>query len=253
VLHTEVDDSSARLSSWLVEPKRAVAKGTVVLLHGVRMDKRSLSPMAVALVDAGYRVLLTDLRGHGESSGRFLTYGTHEALDVSQVLDSLAGEGAELGPVGVYGFSYGGAVALELGARDARVKAVVAAAPFSTLHEVLADYRHKYLPAALELVPGWWFRSATRHAAALAGFDADTAGPRSVIGRSSASILLLHGDADTQVPLRHSRMLVTATHGRASLVVLTGATHETIPADTSGAIRRETVAWFDRVLVPRAS
>jgi dipeptidyl aminopeptidase/acylaminoacyl peptidase len=252
VLRTEVGPPSATVSSWLVEPKQAQAKGTIVLLHGVRMDKRSLAPMAVALSDAGYRTLLVDLRGHGESSGSFLTYGAVEVLDVSRILDSLAVDGTELGPVGVYGFSYGGAVALQLGSRDPRVKAVVAAAPFSTLDEVLGDYRRRYLPHALELLPDWWFRGATRQAGSLAGFDADAAGPYGVIARSSARILLLHGDADTQVPLRHSQMLAGATHGRARLLVLSGGTHETIPADASGVVRREAVSWFDQALAPRA-
>jgi dipeptidyl aminopeptidase/acylaminoacyl peptidase len=128
------------------------------------------------------------------------------------------------------------------------VKAVVAAAPFSTLEEVLADYRRKYLPHPLDRLPDWWFRGATHQAAALAGFDADSAGPYDVIARSSAHMLLLHGDADTQVPLRHSRLLAHSTRGRATLTALAGVTHESMAADGAGVVRRETVAWFDRWL-----
>lgn len=242
----QVGPPNARIAGWLVEPTNGAAKGTVVLLHGVRMDKRSLAPMGAALTDAGYRAVLLDLRGHGESSGRYLTYGAVEAADVSQVLDSLSASGLALGQVGVYGFSYGGAVALEVGARDPRVQCVVAVAAFSSLREVVADYRQKYLPWPVALIPERWFQGAVDHAAAWADFDPDRSAPIELVRHSTAVTLLIHGSADTQIPLRHSRALLKAAGDRAKLVVLPGATHDAMPSDASGAIRREAVAWFDR-------
>ena len=58
-------------------------------------------------------------------------------------------------------------------------------------------------------------------------------------------------DADTHVPLRHSEALARAARGRATLRVLRGETHETIPLDESGAVEREAIAWFGRSLSPR--
>jgi pimeloyl-ACP methyl ester carboxylesterase len=241
---TPVGPPAARVASWVVEPLVSPAKATVVLLHGVRMDKRSLVPIAAALSDAGYRAVLIDLRGHGESTGQYLTYGSVESKDVSRVLDALPVE--ERTCLGAYGFSYGAAVAIELSARDARVQAVVAVAPFSSLREVTRDYEDKYLPVPLSLIPDAWFQRAVDQAGRLAGFDPDRAGPVGTVGRSNAQLLLLHGAADTQLPIRHSKALAAAAGPRARLVILPDTTHEAAPADPTGVVRQQTVAWFDQ-------
>ena len=245
-LEVAVGPPSATLESWVVAPRGAKSKGTIVLLHGVRTDKRSLIGVGEALADAGYRAVLVDLRGHGESSGRFLTYGEVEAKDVSSVLDALEARGTRLGCIGAYGFSYGGSVAVELGARDPRIGTVVAVAPFSTVRGVLADYRHKYLPSPLSSLPDTWFQGALDDAAVLADFDPDRSAPLVAAAQSSANLLLIHGTNDTQVPPRHSQALFDAARGNARLLTLPGADHATIPSDATGVVRRETVAWFER-------
>lgn len=246
-LTTTVGPPAARLVSWVAPPPGRAVRGTVVLLHGVRMDKRSLVPVGSALIDAGYRAVLTDLRGHGESTGDYLTYGAREAEDVAAVLTDVGAQD-DLGPVGAYGFSYGGAVALELGAVDPRVKAVVAVAAFSTLRSVVADYERKYLPGPLRLIPDAWFQGAVDEAASRAAFDPDRQSPLRAVERSSERLLLIHGTADSQVPLRHSQALAAAAGARGTLLTVPGGTHESMALDASGDVARETVAWFQRSL-----
>jgi len=245
-LEVAVGPPNATLESWVVAPRGTQSKGTIVLLHGVRTDKRSLIGVGEALSDAGYRAVLVDLRGHGESSGRFLTYGEVEAKDVSSVLDALEARGTQLGCIGAYGFSYGGSVAVELGARDRRIGTVVAVAPFSTVRGVLADYRDKYLPPPLSSLPDAWFQGAIDDAAGLAAFDPDRSAPLVAAAHSSANLLLIHGTNDTQVPPRHSQALFDAARGNARLLTLRAADHATIPLDATGVVRQATVAWFDR-------
>jgi dipeptidyl aminopeptidase/acylaminoacyl peptidase len=212
------------------------------------MGKESLARVGVALSDAGYRAVLLDLRGHGESSGRYLTYGEVEARDAAAVLDDVGSRSGPLGCVGAYGFSYGASVALELGALDPRVKAVVAVSAFSSLRGVVGDYREKYLPGPLRLLPDAWFDGVIAEAGRIASFDPDASAPLVAVGRSRASMLMIHGTADSQVPERHSRALVGAAEGRAALVSVPGAGHGDMPADATGLVRRETLAWFDRFL-----
>jgi len=235
------------LAAWVVEPPGGLATGTVVLLHGVRMDKRASVPVALALCDAGYRAVLVDLPGHGESAGRYLSYGAREAKDISGMLDALDASGLRLGPVGAYGFSYGAAVAIDLASRDPRVRGVVAVSPFASLREVVRDYRRKYVPA-LRVIPDRWFQQAVDDTAWFVGFNPDASAPLRSIRDSIAPTLLIHGDADTQVPLRHSQALAKAAAGRATLLVLHGGTHDSMPVDASHRIRNEAVAWFDAQL-----
>jgi pimeloyl-ACP methyl ester carboxylesterase len=247
-IETPVGPPAATLASWWIEPRTAPARGTIVLLHGVRMDRSSLVSAGIAFQEAGYRSILVDLRGHGESSGSYLTYGAVEATDLSELLDSLEGRGVSLGHVGVFGFSYGAAVALDLGARDERVCAVVAAAPFASLREVVVDYRHKYLPAALNLVPERWFDAAIDDAGWLAAFNPDQSSPLLAVSRSRAHQLLLHGTADTQIPLRHSVALSSLAGRRAELRTIPGAEHYDLPRGAQ--VEHEALSWFERWLAP---
>jgi dipeptidyl aminopeptidase/acylaminoacyl peptidase len=239
--------AAGSLAAWVVEPA-ASAKGTLLLLHGVRMDRRSLAPLAASLADAGYQAVLVDLRGHGESDGSYLTYGGSDAPDLSRLLDRLAERGLALGPVGVYGFSYGGAVAIDLAARDERIKSVLAVSPFCSLRQVVGDYRRKYLPRWAELAPDAWFRDAVDAAALVGHFDAERASPLSNIAHVRAPVLLMHGDADTQVPLAHSQRLLEASAGHARLEIVRGATHESLSRADLQSVRSLVIRWFDESL-----
>jgi uncharacterized protein len=241
----DVGPPAARLVAWQIEPELQPPRGSIVLLHGVRMDRRSLVDAGVAFATSGFRSLLLDLRGHGESTGNYLTYGAVEAQDISEVLDQLAEQGTELGCVGTFGFSYGGAVALELGARDRRVQAVVAVAPFASLREVVADYRVNYLPAPLQLIPAAWFDAAVDEASRIAAFDPDETAPVRAVSRSRAHQLLIHGTADTQVPLRHSLALASVAGPLARLLRIDGASHDSMPPHV---LHAEASAWFERWL-----
>lgn len=82
----------------------------IVLCHGAHMDLRMFDTQVAPLVDAGYRVLRWDLRGHGSSKplGRDADVVTLTA-DLLAVLDATVGA-----PVVLVGQSYGGFVAQEL-------------------------------------------------------------------------------------------------------------------------------------------
>lgn len=66
-----------------------VPKGTLFVLHGVMMNKESMLHWGFYLAEQGYRVVLVDLRGHGQSTGSQITFGAREAVDLGQVLDEL--------------------------------------------------------------------------------------------------------------------------------------------------------------------
>jgi pimeloyl-ACP methyl ester carboxylesterase len=103
---------------------------TIFILHGYMMYKETMVPWASELAQAGYRVVLVDLRGHGESTGDIVTYGKYETKDLMQLLDYLKAQGLCDEKVGVLGLSYGATLALHWAAHDPRVQTVVAIAPY---------------------------------------------------------------------------------------------------------------------------
>ncbi|HTS19698.1 MAG TPA: alpha/beta fold hydrolase [Verrucomicrobiae bacterium] len=244
-LRVAVGPPDASLSVWIVEPSAGAPHATVLVCHGLHDQKRSLLPVAKHLAADGYRAVLVDLRGHGRSSGRWLTYGFVEAADLSQVLDALERENLLTGPVGVYGTSYGAACALMVAGRDPRVRAVVSVAPFTTMQDEVPYFiRHS------SKVPRWFITDETiaraiNDAGKLAGFDPKQASPLTAIQNTQAHVLLIHGEPDEKVSTEYSRQLHAATPRLSQLMLIPSAGgHDLLFRDRGGAIARATQAWF---------
>jgi 3-oxoadipate enol-lactonase len=86
----------------------------VVLLHGHTLDLRVWDEIVPPLVEAGYRAIRYDQRGHGRSGSPPSGYrwGDH-AADLAAVIDGLGAT-----PTHVVGLSKGGGIALELALRN---------------------------------------------------------------------------------------------------------------------------------------
>jgi pimeloyl-ACP methyl ester carboxylesterase len=215
----------------------ADARATVLVLHGIRDSRVAMRGWGALLAAAGMRAVLVDLRGHGRSSGDVLSYGVFDAADLSRVVDDLGARGAVRGKIGALGFSYGAATAIEWAGRDARVERVVAIAPFASLAEVVPGYAP--IP-----VPEIFARHAIALAGEMGGFDPSRASPLEAIARTRAPVLLFHGTADDRIPPRHAEELHAAAPDHSSLVLVEGATHDTIGEDPSGDLRARVVAWL---------
>jgi pimeloyl-ACP methyl ester carboxylesterase len=241
-LRVEVGPPSAELEAWVVDPPRA-PRGTVLVLHGIRSEKRGMLPVARMLRDAGFRAVLVDLRGHGGSSGEWLTYGVVESQDLLQLVDTLEALRWIEGPLSVYGASYGGAVGIQLAARDPRVRAVVSLSTFASLREVAPSYASHAAWGLGALLPGALVDSIVTDSAHLGGFDPESADTARAIGRTRAPVLLLHGDADAHVPYSHAEELADSC-AHCELVAIHGADHA--GALGSPQARAAALRWIER-------
>jgi pimeloyl-ACP methyl ester carboxylesterase len=135
---------------------------TVILLHGYGMTKESMSPWALVLAQAGYRVVALDLRGHGESGGARIGFGKYEATDLRQALDYLLAHGLCDERVGVMGISYGATMALHWAAVDPRIRSVVAIAPYNQPEEAVVRFAEMFnLPVPKKIIRAGMARAAT--------------------------------------------------------------------------------------------
>jgi pimeloyl-ACP methyl ester carboxylesterase len=209
------------LATLVLEPA-GPPKATVFVLHGIRDRKESMTGWGGHLTGLGYRAVLVDLVGQGQSRGDFLSYGVFDARELSKLLDKA------VGPIGVMGVSYGAATAIEWAAREPRLKAVVAVAPFQSLRAVVPEYFRRLWPIVSRLMPGFVVQIAVNRAGKLAGFDPDEASPLEAIDKIRAPVLLIHGTADLNIPYQHSEAL----HARApasELQIVPGANHIDLP------------------------
>jgi pimeloyl-ACP methyl ester carboxylesterase len=233
------------LCCWIAEP-REPPKGTVLVLHGIRSDKFWMMGLARRISEAGFLAVVPDLRGHGRSTGDWLSYGVRESQDLSRLLSELARLKRLVEPVGVVGVSYGAATGIQLAARDSRVRAVVAIAPFQSLEAVVPSYVQHYLPIFGHFVPRRLISESVAQAGALAGFDPKAADAETAISHTRAKVLLIHGTRDDHIPAEHSRHLHAAAPDHSELVLVEGADHFSIASDPTVTARA--VDWLLRWL-----
>jgi fermentation-respiration switch protein FrsA (DUF1100 family) len=121
------------LHGWYIPSQN---HAVIILLHGIAASRVMMLEVAVPLAEAGYGVLLFDLRVHGESEGDVLPYGGLEGEDVRAAVRFLrTRDDLDSSRIGVLGWSLGAQVALVGAAVEPEVKAVVADGPGATAFE----------------------------------------------------------------------------------------------------------------------
>jgi pimeloyl-ACP methyl ester carboxylesterase len=210
-------------SDWTVPAKTApaaVPKATVLVLHGFQDTKEDMMHWALFLAQAGYRIVLVDLRGHGRSTGDWIGYGAFEVNDLKNVLDEVQRRGLITGPIGVVGLSYGASVALQLAGHDPRVGSVVAIEPFSDPRRAVVEFAHGVVP---KLVKDWTaedFSNAEDRAGRMAHFswlEADVIGS---VERTTAPIAFICAENDHWISPENTKALAAKTqsvHGVATV------------------------------------
>jgi len=108
-------------------PRAAVVFGHPHPQHGGTMHTKGVYQAAKGLVRIGCSVLRFNFRGVGRSEGEF-DKGEGEMADFRSALDFMAGRYPNV-PLWAGGFSFGSWIALETGAADPRVSALIAIAP----------------------------------------------------------------------------------------------------------------------------
>jgi pimeloyl-ACP methyl ester carboxylesterase len=228
---------------------RPAAKGTIVLLHGFQMSKEQMMHWGLFLAQQGYRTLLVDLRGHGESTGDWVTYGAVEQKDLRQVLDDAQRRGLAGGKVGVLGISYGAAVGIIWAAHDPRVGALVALEPYSDPQRVVREFARGKLKYEFFWVSDARITAALARAEQLANFSWRDANVTAAAEQAKIPILFYHGAKDTWVPLYHSQVLESVAPPGSKLVVMPDDDHITLSLRL-GPMADEVAAWFDAQLAP---
>ena len=193
-----------------------IERGSIVLLHGYRTRKEFMAPWAFILANAGYRVIVPDLRGHGESTGRVFSGGKYETADLVQLLDHLTVKGHCDGRVGVLGYSFGADLALNWAARDKRVAAVVAIAPYDQPDEAfLRLAKATSFPLGPETL-----REAMSIAAAKLDVRWNDWSGTSALGQMTVPVMLVAGGRDVVSPPSDFELLrKTAPQGSEALLI----------------------------------
>jgi fermentation-respiration switch protein FrsA (DUF1100 family) len=207
-----------RLHGWWL-PGRAGA-GAVVLLHGVRSDRRSMIERAAWLRAQGYGVLLFDFSAHGESEGDAISFGLRESDDVADAVAELRrrAPGERIGAIGV---SMGGAAMVLAAGSIPRLDAVVLESVYATLQQAIDNrLRLRLGPLALLAAPLLEAQLSPRF-----GADLERWSVVERIGQLGAPLLLIGGTADRHATLDEARALFERASEPKRLWEIAGAAH----------------------------
>jgi alpha-beta hydrolase superfamily lysophospholipase len=193
----------------------------IVLVHGMGDSWDKMAAIGQALHRLKYDILLFDLRGHGRSDPSRLTMGRREREDIRSVIAWAKEEGYSPDRVGWLGQSLGASTLLLEAARNPDIQVAVVDSPFADLPELLNTQLplHSHLPS--------WFNPGILFVAHRAfGVRTDDLKPiRSATAWGSRPLLLIHGEADSIVPVRHAHALAAAIGPACEEIVLPGIEH----------------------------
>jgi uncharacterized protein len=193
-------DDGLELAAWWTPPADDGPAPAVIVFPGNAGNRAHRAPLASALADHGYGVLLVDYRGYGGNPGRPSQRGL--LADAAAAYRHVANRpDVEPGRIVYFGESLGGGVAAGL-AQEHPPAALVLRSPFSSLSDVGAVH-YRWLPVRLLL------RDRFPVQEGVAAYE----GP----------VLVVAGAEDSIIPLTQSRAVAEAAGGE--LVVVPGADH----------------------------
>ena len=212
-----------RLHGWWMASSKDSA--TVVMIHGVKKNRTDVLRAAVALRHAGFNVLVFDGRAHGNSEGRYVTYGYYERRDVETAIQWLIAErGIDSDRIGLAGESMGAAIALQVAAESPFVRAVWADSPFASLRRVTEEFASRVtrLPQVV-LSPVLW--TTIRMANYRGKFNVESVNPLKHADQIKCPVFLVHGTLDQVIAANHSRDIHSALLGDKEIWIVEGGSH----------------------------
>jgi pimeloyl-ACP methyl ester carboxylesterase len=219
-------------------------RGTIVMLHGFNSRKEHLLGISRWFVAAGYQCLLHDSRGHGDATVSQASFGQKEATDVKTVLQEAERRFGDLGPVGIYGYSMGGGVALQSLPLVPRIKAAVTVSAFADLRSVLTHQTKQHYRGTLyPMLPLLRQRVKSQ-----AHFDPYSIRPDLAVQQVSTPILLIHGRQDQVVPFSQAEKLHHILGPNRSRLLPQTGDHAQVMTKGGPALCVEVVAFFNERL-----
>lgn len=206
----------------------------VVIVHGAGSRKENHADFARLATANGWAALAFDLPGHGDSEPAMSGAAVEDVIAMARLLASQ--DGVDPGAVAVRGSSLGGFLGIQAAAVSQEIAGVIAICPAGQGH-LASGLRRGNLemrvhdPVSLE---AWLLAHDV-------GDAVERIAPRPLI--------LMHAEADTQIPSDHSEELYDRAGEPRKLIVAPGGAHQTVQHDPE--LQAAALRWLERELAPR--
>ncbi|HEY0199467.1 MAG TPA: alpha/beta fold hydrolase [Rhodanobacter sp.] len=219
------------------DPSRAPAlspRGSILLLHPWSMDGSSLATWALLFSDAGYVVVVPDLRSQGDSADAPVGYGPREAQDIVALAHELRQSGQLPGPLYLMGASYGGTVAMFSAPDLPDMRGVIALEPYANAAAVIRRAPSSQLfghPWVSAVIGKKTMDKAIARASRQLGVDLIHLDAGDALARAPVCTLIVRGSRDELTTEEDMRRLAART-SRAVHAELAHENHMTLPLRT---------------------
>ncbi len=232
--------SGVKLSAWFLQGSPRA--GAILLLHGVRSNKRAMLPRAQFLKGLGFSVLLIDLQAHGESEGERISFGYREAADVRAAVEKLK----ELAPgeqIGILGTSLGAASILL-----SDVQTVLAAVVLESLYPSLEEAAANRMRVHFGAVGTWFSPLLLATMGPRLGVTPAQLRPIERVSLLRCPVLLVHGSEDRHTTIQEAQRIFAVVPAPKEFYLLSGAAHVDLHGFGGKAYERRVGDFFVRHL-----
>lgn len=198
-------------------------RGTVLMAHGYRSTMLIDFHLAFELFHRlGMNILVPEQRTHGQSGGKYITFGVKESRDMCQWLEFHHNEMGDY-PVVLYGISMGASTMLYLADQvlPGAVKGIIADCGFTSPAQIISSVYRSVIH-----LPGWislWVAGIfTRIFAGFGLWEKDT---RKILKNSRYPVLLIHGGEDGFVRCEMSKEAFAECKEPKKLLIVEKADH----------------------------
>lgn len=223
------------------------SKDLLIQAHGFRSTaKGSFSGSLPYFYGQGLNVLLIDHRAHGQSEGKYITYGIQERLDLRDwVYFAMETLGTDIRIV-LDGISMGATTVLMASALDLpeNVRGLIADSGFTSPYDIFVEVLdHTFHAKPFPILPLCGLMAEYK-----AGFDFKAASTLDAMAENEIPVLFIHGEEDDFVPIEMSEANYAACKGEKYFVRIPGAKHGCGYLLDRETCEREMTAFFEKIL-----
>jgi len=232
------------LRGWWLESSKE--NSVIIMVHGVDANRADPSvkmlDIAAQLVNHGYKVLMFDLRGHGESDGAQISAGYFEKRDVLGAVNYARQRG--ISRIGVLSYSMGAASSLMAAAETQDILAVVADSSYADLEEII-----NYQFSVRSDLPGFFIPLILFMDRTLYGIDFRAVKPVESIKNLTCPVFIIVGGQDDTVSVDQAQREFQASRNPQSLLwIVPEAKHTQSYVSRPQEYRDKVESFFDGVL-----
>lgn len=216
------ENTDEQLSAIYV-PAEKPSKDTVIVAHGYKGNGETMANYAKMFHEFGYNVLLPDSRAHGNSAGKYITFGWLDRLDYLNWINKIIRYDGEDSRIVLFGVSMGGATVEMLSGEElpSQVKVIIADCGYSDIDSELTYLlKELYHMPKYPIVPAVSLINKRRQ-----GFNLKQVSSINQLAKNTLPVFFIHGEKDVYVPTEMVEDNFAATKGPKEKWIVPDATH----------------------------